>query len=500
MIKGNKKYFFVIGLFVMVFLLPFKYLLHFSLDDSFFYVKTAFNFASGKGSSFDSINFTNGYHPLWFLLLSIIYLPLTYFKNVTPEFIYRLTFLVAIIIDLFTIYFLNLVIKLIYGKNETMVITLTIMLLTPLVFLNIIGMESQIEILLLSTYLSNYLYSIASPSQKYFRRSLIFGMLLLTRIEFVLFLLPFILLLEISLADQSNPRSKFKSILFFLLIPIVLLSVYYFSNYYFFGRLESISSIIKISLVKIKFFDNLPYPNTQPINFIIFIFIIISGLIYFIIIKKRISQILNISLFKAIEYIYFCGLLILIANYFFNQIGCAEWYYSTASFGSVLLISPIVILSRPVKIFIMGVAGIILLCYFTIFRINYYHWDEIYDYSKMLKKIVGENERIFQFNVCGIIGFFSERKVINGDGFINSFEYYDILKSGKLNNYLNFTNVKYYGTDSFVNLVRNGQFFEKKNGYLFQYPSNRVKLNWEFKYGGIFRNKKGYLYLIRIKP
>ena len=41
-------------------------------DDSFFYLKTAANIADGKGSTFDEINVTNGYHPLYMTLLVVI--------------------------------------------------------------------------------------------------------------------------------------------------------------------------------------------------------------------------------------------------------------------------------------------------------------------------------------------------------------------------------------------------------------------------------------------
>jgi hypothetical protein len=42
-------------------------------DDAFYYLKIAQNFARGAGSSFDGINPTNGYHPLWFLTLAGLY-------------------------------------------------------------------------------------------------------------------------------------------------------------------------------------------------------------------------------------------------------------------------------------------------------------------------------------------------------------------------------------------------------------------------------------------
>ncbi len=41
----------------------------FHIDDSFYYFKTAANIAQGLGSTFDGLGRTNGYHPLWMLVL-----------------------------------------------------------------------------------------------------------------------------------------------------------------------------------------------------------------------------------------------------------------------------------------------------------------------------------------------------------------------------------------------------------------------------------------------
>lgn len=46
------------------------YYLH---DDSFYYLKTAENLARGYGSTFDTINSTNGYHPAWLVILAALY-------------------------------------------------------------------------------------------------------------------------------------------------------------------------------------------------------------------------------------------------------------------------------------------------------------------------------------------------------------------------------------------------------------------------------------------
>jgi hypothetical protein len=42
-------------------------------DDSFYYLKVAENFATGHGSTFDGVNYTNGYQPGWFAVLTGLY-------------------------------------------------------------------------------------------------------------------------------------------------------------------------------------------------------------------------------------------------------------------------------------------------------------------------------------------------------------------------------------------------------------------------------------------
>ena len=40
----------------------------YNIDDAFYYYKVALNIRNGLGSTFDGINVTNGYHPLWMLV------------------------------------------------------------------------------------------------------------------------------------------------------------------------------------------------------------------------------------------------------------------------------------------------------------------------------------------------------------------------------------------------------------------------------------------------
>lgn len=65
----------VIQLVVLFVLPPLRRPLAFSSDDLHYYLLTALNQANGLGSTFDGINRTNGYQPLWFWMLTGAYLP-----------------------------------------------------------------------------------------------------------------------------------------------------------------------------------------------------------------------------------------------------------------------------------------------------------------------------------------------------------------------------------------------------------------------------------------
>jgi hypothetical protein len=46
-----------------------------TVDDTYYYFKTAVNVGRGLGSSFDGINPTDGYHPLWLAMLALLFKP-----------------------------------------------------------------------------------------------------------------------------------------------------------------------------------------------------------------------------------------------------------------------------------------------------------------------------------------------------------------------------------------------------------------------------------------
>jgi len=131
---------------------------------------------------------------------------------------------------------------------------------------------------------------------------------------------------------------------------------------------------------------------------------------------------------------------------------------------------------------------------------NYYNHDSAYEFSKKVNALVKEDETIFQIDYSGLISFFSDRKIVNGDGLINSYDYYEILKQGRLFNYLDELNPEYFIFYTFDKSQKNVRYeFISFHRYLFEFEKDRIVLKYPLVYGGILRKKYGYFYLVKSK-
>ena len=63
--------------------------------------------------------------------------------------------------------------------------------------------------------------------------------------------------------------------------------------------------------------------------------------------------------------------------------------------------------------------------------------------AEWLRDNISADEVIFQIDGTGFTGYFSERRVIDGDGLVNSWEYQRYLRSGRIDEYLRAKGVSY---------------------------------------------------------
>jgi hypothetical protein len=484
---------FLIGfvLLILWIVLPIEYLLKFTSDDSFFYLKTAQNLANGLGSTFDGINPTNGYHPLWTLILWILFKVAKLFGVLSEEILLRLVFILTTILNFITLHLLS---KLINNADSFGINFIRVsLLLIPFCLFYLIGLEPQIFLLLLSLLIFLFLDLLYGnwSRKKYFLISFIISLLFLARIDLFWYVL-----LSIIIYLFVNRIDLLKKFLSFLIIPATTIVIYLLLNKLLFDDFFPISSKYKLSFDitdNLKFF---PTPLKNPIDIMVLVLIFFSG-IYFYISNKK-SQLSN---FLAVVFFTYIGSLVfLVVNYLINHNGVREWYYMYSLFPALILLGASLERFNSQKL-IFTLLVLLNFIYFLIFRANYYNHDSAYYYSKKLKEITSDNDIIYQVDYSGIVSFFSSRKIINGDGLINSKEYYDMIKVGNLKEYLNKVKPTHLSFYSFENPIE-GDFiiyeFNLFKNYVIIEKADNILITSPYIHGGIFRKKFGKFYLVKI--
>ncbi len=139
--------------------------------------------------------------------------------------------------------------------------------------------------------------------------------------------------------------------------------------------------------------------------------------------------------------------------------------------------------------------------YFILFRANYYNHNSAYDFAKKVKELVPENSKIYQVDHTGLISFFSERQIINGDGLINSIDYYKAVKDKRLKDYLMELKPDYLIFYSFDPVIKNDTIhykFRVINKHELKIHKSNIILRHPLLYGGIFRRRIGQFYLVKL--
>ena len=481
---------YIIILILIWFFAPIEYLIKYTSDDSYFYLKTALNLAKGYGSTFDGINLTNGYHPLWTLLLWMVF-KVSLFFNKEPEFLLRIVFILNTLISylcLYTIFRFNKIYSI--SKNNYFSFTL---LLIPFVFIYLIGLEVQIFLFFLTLTLLfiEKLLSHQFNRIDYFYLSISLSLLFLARID--LFFYSFIAIVVFIYTYDKKLLTHFYKL---IILPFLSVIIYLIINKIVFGEFFLISGKYKLSeniISNLKFF---PTPFGNPIDFIILALIIVSGALYYIF-KGKIKLCKE---FNLILNIYYSSIIFLIVNFVFNHNGAREWYYTYSLFPALLLVYTV--LKHLIKTkYLVAILIFMNLFYLLVFRNNYYNHESALEFAKRINQSTSSDDVIYQVDYSGLVSFFSDRRIINGDGLINSYEYYKYVKSGNLKEYLDKKNPKYLSFYSFENPIKNDSIFYRfrlfKDYFIKEKDSNIILVS-PFIYGGIFRKKTGNFYLVKI--
>lgn len=412
-------------------------LLRFFPDDAFYYLQTASNFAAHGTISFDGINETNGFHPLYFIVAS------TLARMFGKSSLLQITFA-------FHGFCIFLSACLIVRSIRPLPFWLSAALLTflcvPLIWLYIwlsSGMESGL--VLLSTVL--LFVEIKKCAESEFSCPLhsaglgvVLSMLLLSRLDMIICVTPLVGYIGLRLMRVlfKSPFS-FRKIFPFLLIlgiPFFLCILYITFNLRIFGHIIPVSAVSK-SVFFVPFSGSWNASTSGGNPMIVFI-LVLPFLLSLILLGRFLLDLfshhrqalnLNIVLLSAGVALFYLYLRFFASNFF-------RWYFTfPLAFTAIALADMLHDPSLRISTFrltrVLGysfitatvAAGII---FNTVF---FFGWNRPKSIQQHLYRVaieidtrLGRDAVVGTFD-AGVLGFFSGRRVINLDGLANSYDY-----------------------------------------------------------------------------
>jgi len=427
-------------------------------DDPFYYFQIASNFISGKGSSINGIQTTNGYHPLWMLIISPLFALKTY-NEILPV---RLVIVLSELFSIATSYILYLIINTITRNKLLSIVGFGLYLLTPKIFLtNIIGEPVPLSnfFIIIGLFLT---LRISIDGILSLRRmiliGIIFGLTILSRIDNIIFILIYIFIILLWYKGEN----RLLRVGFIGILTILIASPWFIWSLRSLGTIKQTSidacsfifkhnilkncndihSILKESLISIFNPSSLLYLFGYSSLSYTLPFIIGSLFGCFkekdIKLQRGVIIILTMTLATFILYIIHTGI------FFYIRI------WQVASFSSLtilIIISSIYIYSKSKKV-ILILISILLSLY--LFSSSFTIWREIQatkypfeiDFYKVAEYINKDKNHKYSAYDSGIISYFTDGKVLSIDGNINP-EAYNAFREHRICDYMIENDVDY---------------------------------------------------------
>ncbi len=445
----------------LVFLVP---------DDASYYFNIAQNFVDGKGFSFDGINSTNGFQPLWQYMLIAVFL----FSNHNSESMFR----VCMIFQTVVLYVSGLIFMLsLHRFFSRRIVFISVLVFILLIFFHAAnGMESAVLILMLVILYSyvwktNVLY-VNKPAQV-FIFGIFLGLVTLARLDmiflvFIVSVIYFIKIFKPGRLDAARPDSDGVSkpnIINFIIIVFsvsLILVPYLTYNYIEFGNPVPISGVLKSGSLKeslavgirTKFDDRT----------LLFTFLAAAYIIWFAFNnfrrttnnEQRITNNEQRSFRTGTAILASAVILHFLTTLFFMKWAIYPWHFMPyrlfVCFAGSELANFLFSLRHPAKRGTLYSAGItlILVCSIALSirqKFNYRAMDSSWNVIAYRAAVwARENTRdsdVFAMSDNGHFGFFSRRNAVNLDGVVNNFEYLSAVKNKTVSRYFKEKHVDY---------------------------------------------------------
>jgi len=417
-------------------------------DDAFMGISVARNIALGKGITYNGVDKTNGFQPLWPFMLIPIY---HFFDGddalhailVFASFLEILSIILIFkISQKFLSDSLSLVVSALYGINPFVI------------FQTISGIDVVLSVFFV--LLSFYYYNL--KKKKELILGLILGFAIFTRMDNVFLLLSFVL--HSFWINRKNLFLAIKKSLLMIIPAIIVISPWLLWSFINFGKIipsSSEGSFIgyHYSFRNVPLFSVLENNVMKTVGTILHLFgvtgetlsissVVLSLFIFscFVLSYKDLKRMLPILLF-----------LIFLSMFYTFYLWRIHVRYFLPLFPFVSLICVIGVnnvLSKYPKIKTIGFFAIFTILFahiifngFEQWKVGYYNWQyEMYEGTKWIKENTQKSDIIGSL-YCGTNLYFSDRRVINLDGLLND-EATKAIQEKRLYSYMKEKGVKYW--------------------------------------------------------
>ncbi len=156
-------------------------------DDAFYYFDIARSIVAGHGSTFNGIDPTNGFHPLWLLvLLPIFKFFYTTAADITPI---RIVLLLAVVLNTMTALFVLRILARFSKSRWVRSLGMIVWMLNPfLLYETLNGLETALALCVFSIFVLLALRNEEGSSNSYWLTGLVGGFMVLARIDMVFYL------------------------------------------------------------------------------------------------------------------------------------------------------------------------------------------------------------------------------------------------------------------------------------------------------------------------
>jgi len=432
-----------------IFIAPITSIIYFFSDDAYYYFKVALNIVAGQGSSFDTYNQTNGYHPLWMVIL----LPIYQLTGNDLELPLRIILSIQTLFTLGSIWLCWLYTSRIQNKLFGILALLLLTIFASPLAISLNGLESALLLFWLFFMLAlDYKYAFLSEinTRNKIFVGLLFGTLFLIRLDTAFFIIALALLKILyhrkykSIAHNTFDLAitYFSSILIFSSLTLP----YFLWNYINFEHLTPISGAIKSSFPHPYIDKNFSF---GAVPYIASLLLIIVWSIKQLLQKKHmfiqdiVSQQIVLTVFLVGSFLHLAWTML------FMRWAVSQWHF-VAYIPLMVIFIPYLItntFSSHSKTLVNRAALVLL----TIATIGYsfliyldkgQHLRYVYNSAIWFKNHSKENESIAVAD-AGIFGYFNERATINLDGLINSYKFQDSILNGTIKELLLQQRTKY---------------------------------------------------------